>query len=108
MNIADMAIEIYVAESAILRAEKLAGMKGEEATKQQANMAKLYLYKAMDIVNNSGKEAIVSFTSGDEQKVMLMGLKRFTKLSEMINVVAVRREIADQMIAENKYCYNFL
>ncbi|MFT5617745.1 MAG: alkylation response protein AidB-like acyl-CoA dehydrogenase [Arenicella sp.] len=108
MSVADMAIEIYVAESAILRAEKLGSIKGEEATKQQANMAKLYLYKAMDIVNNSGKEAIVSFTTGDEQKVMLMGLKRFTKLSEMINVVAVRREIADTMIAENKYAYNFL
>ena len=107
MNIADMAIEIYVAESAILRAEKLVGMKGEEAVKQQVNMAKLYLYKAVDIVNTSGKEAIASFITGDEQKVMLMGLKRFTKLTELVNVKALRREIADVMIAANGYTFEF-
>jgi len=107
MNIADMAIEVYAAESAILRAEKLIGIKGEEAVKQQANMAKLYLYNAVDIVNKAGKDALASFTSGDEQKVMLMGLKRFTKLSELVNVTAIRREIADVMIAENKYAFEF-
>lgn len=107
MNIADMAIEIYVAESAILRAEKLMEMKGAEEVESQINMAKLYLYRATDIVNVNGKEAIASFTKGDEQKVMLMGLKRFTKATELVNVKALRRQIADTMIAKNSYAFEF-
>jgi alkylation response protein AidB-like acyl-CoA dehydrogenase len=102
MNLADMMIEIYAAESALLRAEKLSEKLGEEAAKQQVNMAKLYLYQAVEKVNVAGKEAIFSFTKGDEQKVLLMGLKRFTKI-DGINPKELRREIADYMIAKNKY-----
>lgn len=107
MNIADMAIEIYIAESALLRAEKLMGIKGEAAVEGQINMAKLYLYKATDLVAENGKEAIASFTTGDEQKVMLMGLKRFTKAVELVNVKALRRQIADTMIDKNSYAFEF-
>ncbi|MGB0521391.1 MAG: acyl-CoA dehydrogenase family protein [Flammeovirgaceae bacterium] len=107
MNIADMAIEIYIAESAILRAEKLMDMQGAAAVEAQINMAKLYLYRAVDIVNVSGKEAIASFTEGDVQKVMLMGLKRFTKTTELVNVKALRRQVADTMIAKNSYAFEF-
>ena len=70
-------------------------------------MAKLYLYRAVDIVNMSGKEALASFVTGDEQKVMLMGMKRFTKLNELPNVKVLRREVADTIIAENKYAFEF-
>ena len=73
----------------------------------QVNMAKLYLYRATDIVNRSGKEAIASFATGDEQKVMLMGLKRFTKMAELINVKELRRQIAGTMIAKNSYAFEF-
>ena len=104
MNIADMVIEVYCAESAILRAEKVQSMHGEEAAKYHEIMSKMYLYNAVDKVSLAGKEAIVSFTSGDEQKVMLMGLKRFTK-TNAINTKELRREIADHMIEKGYYPY---
>ncbi len=104
MNIADMMIEIYAAESTLLRAEKLIGIWGEEAARQQINMAKLYLYEAVEKINASGKEAIISFAKGDEQKVMLMGLKRFTKM-DLYNVKELRREIADHLIEKNEYAF---
>ena len=104
MNIADMVIEVYCAESAILRAEKVESLHGREANKYNELMAKAYLYEAIDKVQLAGKEAIASFTSGDEQKVMLMGLKRFTK-SNVINTKEIRREIADHMIEKGSYPY---
>ncbi|PIB34507.1 acyl-CoA dehydrogenase [Reichenbachiella sp. 5M10] len=102
MDVADMMIQIYAAESAVLRAEKLVSIQGAEASKLQINAAKVYLYDAADKINKAGKDAIASFTAGDEQKVMLMGLKRFTKTNP-VNVKVLRREIAEHMIAENKY-----
>jgi len=102
MNIADMMIEIYAAESALLRAEKLVGIKGAEACKLQTAAAQIYLYDATDKIHKAGKDAIASFTKGDEQKVMMMGLKRFTK-SNPLNVKDLRRMIADHLISENKY-----
>lgn len=104
MNIADMVIEVYCAESAILRAEKVEGIQGKEASKYHEIMSKVYLYEAVDKINSAGKEAISSFTSGDEQKVMHMGLKRFTKTSA-INTKDLRREVADQMIEKGYYPY---
>lgn len=102
---ANVLIEIYMAESAILRAEKLAESKGEEAVKEQIAMAKLYLYNAVENVNKAGKEAILYFSSGDEQRVMLMGLKRFTKYTNMPNAIALRTSIAAKVIEENTYCF---
>ncbi len=99
----DILIEIYMAESTILRAEKNAKRFGEEAQKEQVAMAKLYLYHAVDKVNLKGKEAIVSSAEGDEQRMMLMGLKRFTKYQNQPNVVALRNIIADKVTSENKY-----
>lgn len=102
MNLADVMIEIYASESAILRTEKLVSMKGEDACKNQIAMAQIYLSEAVDKINTAAKEAIGSFTKGDEQKVMLMGLKRFTK-SELYNTKELRRQIADYMIDQGKY-----
>ena len=102
MNLADVMIEIYAAESAILRAEKLVSIKGEEACKHQISMAQVYLSEAVEKINVAAKEAIASFTKGDEQKVMLMGLKRFTKM-DLINTKELRRQIADYMIEAGKY-----
>ncbi|HUH52172.1 MAG TPA: acyl-CoA dehydrogenase family protein [Flavobacterium sp.] len=100
---ADMLIEIYMAESGILRAEKLAKSKGEENAKEQIAMAKLYLYHAIDIIASKGKEGIISFSEGDEQRMMLMGLRRFTKYVNMPNIVELRETIASKVIGENKY-----
>jgi len=104
MNVADMAIEIYVAESVLLRVEKLTGIRGEAAVELQKQMALVYLHEAVEKVNNAGRAAITSFAEGDELRGMLMGLKRFTKIEPM-NLKDARREIADAMIAENKYIF---
>ena len=100
---ADILIEIYMAESAILRTEKNAKRFGAESQQEQIAMAKLYLYHAVDIINQKAKEGIVSFAEGDEQRMMLMGLKRFTKYENQPNVVELRKTIAAKAIAENKY-----
>ncbi|MCE2778230.1 MAG: acyl-CoA dehydrogenase family protein [Algoriphagus sp.] len=102
MNLADVMIEIYAAESVLLRTEKLVSLRGEAACAAQIAMSKIYLYEAIDKVEAAAKEAIVSFAKGDEQKVLLMGLKRFTK-PDFINPKELRRQVADVMIAEGKY-----
>ncbi|MDY0986105.1 acyl-CoA dehydrogenase family protein [Flavobacterium sp. CFBP9031] len=105
MAASDILIEIYMAESTILRTEKLAKAQGEDKVQEQIAMAKLYLYKAVDIVNLRGKEGIASFAEGDEQRMMLMGLKRFTKYTNLPNVVALREKIAAKLVAEDTYCF---
>lgn len=105
MAASDILIEIYMAESTILRTEKLAKKEGEDKVQEQIAMAKLYLYHAVDIVNQKGKEGIVSFAEGDEQRMMLMGLKRFTKYTNMPNVIGLREKIAAKIISENKYTF---
>lgn len=104
MNIADMAIETFVAESALLRLMKLVQRKGEAAAALQTDIVRTYLYDAADRINKSGKDAINAFAEGDEQRMMLLGLKRFTK-AEPFNAKEARRKIADQLIAENKYIF---
>ncbi|AWG27029.1 acyl-CoA dehydrogenase family protein [Flavobacterium kingsejongi] len=105
MAASDMLIEIYMAESVILRTEKLATNKGQENVKEQIAMAQLYLYKAVDIVNLKGKEGIASFAEGDEQRMMLMGLRRFTKYTNLPNVAALRETIAKKLIEDNSYSF---
>jgi Acyl-CoA dehydrogenase, C-terminal domain len=104
MNVADMIIEVYVCESAILRAEKLIGIKGAEALALQTDMVRIYLQDAVARVNTAGREAIQSYAEGDELRVMLMGLKRFTKV-EPFNTKDARRRIADALLEENKYIF---
>ncbi|MGY4385331.1 alkylation response protein AidB-like acyl-CoA dehydrogenase [Pedobacter sp. UYP24] len=104
MNIADMASYVYVAESAMLRTEKLVSIKGQEACEGQLNMMKIYFVEAVDGVNKAGKEALWAFAEGDELRMMMVGLRRFTKM-EPFNVKDVRQKVAQQVIAANKYCY---
>ena len=106
MAASDILIQTYMAESAILRTEKNAKRFGEEAQAAQIAMSKLYLYRAVDIVQQKGKEAIVSFAEGDEQRMMLMGLKRFTKYTNQPNVVKLRTQIADKVAADNGYTFD--
>ncbi len=104
MNIADMASYVYVAESAMLRTEKLVSKRGEEACSGQINLMKIYFNEAVDAVNKAGKEALWAFGEGDELRMMLVGLRRFTKM-EPFNVKAVRQEVALEMINANKFLY---
>jgi len=101
----DILIQIYLAESAILRAEKLAKREGEENVKEQIAMAKLNLFHAIDVIETAGKHSIISFAEGDEQRMMLMGLKRYIKYNNMPNIIELRNIIADKITKENKYCF---
>ena len=104
MNLADMGLQIYAAESALLRAQKLILMKGEEAVARQIEMVKVYVYDASSHVNKAGKDAINSFAEGDMRRMLLMGLKRYTKSTD-INPKALRRNIAATMLEANAYCF---
>ncbi|SOE21481.1 Acyl-CoA dehydrogenase [Spirosomataceae bacterium TFI 002] len=104
MACADMVIEIYVAESALLRLEKLVSAQGEEALSLQKDMVMVNLHNAVAKCNVAGREAIQSFAEGDELRVMLMGLKRFTKIEPM-NTKDARRRIADALLADGKYIF---
>jgi alkylation response protein AidB-like acyl-CoA dehydrogenase len=104
MNLADMLIEGYAAESAILRTEKLILKNGEEAVARQIDMARIYLYNAVDKVNKAGREAIYGFAEGDELRLMLLGLKRFTKV-EPYNLKEARRRVADHLVTKNSYTF---
>lgn len=102
MQVADMAIEVYVLESAILKTEKLAGRLGEAACAERIDMVVNYTHRAANKVNMAGKEAIFAIAEGDEQRMMLLGLKRFTK-TDAVNLKEIRRRIAAKMLAENRY-----
>lgn len=102
MNIADMAIITYHAESALLRLEKLTTLKGEAATSVQADIVKTYIYDAADAINKAGKDALNAFAEGDELRMMNIGLKRFTKV-EPFNTKEARRRICAQLVADNGY-----
>ena len=104
MNIADMAIEIYHVESALLRVIKLTEQKGEAEAALHADMMRTYLYDAADKINKAGKDALNSFADGDELRMMHIGLKRFTKV-EPFNTKDARRRVAAKLLEENKYCF---
>ena len=101
----DILIEIYMAESTILRTEKNVKRTSEKEQCVQIAMSKLYLYNAVNIIEDKGKESIISFAEGDEQRMMLMGLKRYTKYTNYPDIVDLRNEIAEKVKAENKYCF---
>ena len=100
---ADILIEIYMAESGLLRAEKNLKRFGADSQATQIAMAQLYLYQAVDIISQRAKEGIASMSEGDEQRMMLMGLKRFTKYHNLPNVASLRTKIADRLITDNGY-----
>jgi alkylation response protein AidB-like acyl-CoA dehydrogenase len=104
MYLADMVIETYVSESLQLRVEKLAGQRGEEAVQDQIDMMQVYIRDAADKIFKSGKEALNAFSDGDERRMIMVGLKRFTKTEDM-NTTTARRRVAAKLIEENKYCF---
>ncbi len=102
MNIADMSIEVFNAECALLRVMKLTDTRGEVATSIQADIMHTYIYDAADRINKAGKDALNSFAEGDELRMMHIGLKRFTKV-DPFNAKDARRRIADKLISDGTY-----
>jgi hypothetical protein len=102
MYIADMAIDTFVAESALLRAQKLVDQRGAAAAAFELDITRTFIYDAADRIGKSGRDAINAFADGDEQRMMLLGIKRFTKV-EPFNGKDARRRIADRLISDNRY-----
>ncbi len=102
MNIADIIGYAYVAESTLLRAEKLYHQQGADAVAAQVDIARIYLHSAIDKAYIAGKEALNSFAEGDELKMMMVGLRRFTK-AEPYNIKEARQRIAKRLIEANRY-----
>jgi alkylation response protein AidB-like acyl-CoA dehydrogenase len=102
MNIADMSILTYHAESALLRLEKLSKTKSEAELAVQTAIVKTYIYDAADAINKAGKDALNSFADGDELRMMHIGLKRFTKV-DPFNTKEARRTICAQLVADDGY-----
>jgi len=102
MNLADILIELYIAESTILRVEKLIVQKGEKAADIQKEIAVIYLHYAVEKAANAAKQAIYAFAEGDELKLMLLGLKRFTKI-DPYNLKDARRKVANYAIDKGEY-----
>lgn len=98
LNASEILNQIYMAESAVLRAEKHFAPNSVEAA-----MAQLNLYKAVEKIIAAAKEGIVSFAEGDEQRMMLSGLRRFTKYTNTPNVVALTEKIAKHFVDKGSY-----
>jgi len=98
MNLSDIMIETYVSESLLLRVEKLVKLRGEENCQFEIEIMKSYIYDAADKINKLGKDALNSFSSGDDLRIMLMGLKRYTK-QDPLNITQSKRMIAETAIS---------
>ena len=97
--------EIYMVESAMLRAEKIAAVKGNDVAANAVKLVQLQLFKSVEIIKTEATRGIVSFAEGDEQRMMLSGLRRFTRYNEYPNVVNLKNDIAQLIIEKNEYVY---
>jgi alkylation response protein AidB-like acyl-CoA dehydrogenase len=102
MHIADMAMITFHAESALLRVTKLSAAKKEDELSFELDILHTFLYDSADKIDKHGKDAINAFADGDEQRMLLLGLKRFSKANPF-NSKAAKRRIADRLIALGKY-----
>ncbi|MFM9008105.1 MAG: acyl-CoA dehydrogenase, partial [Bacteroidota bacterium] len=103
MRIADMIIDTFMSESMLLRAMKSATEGAAQADLHVA-MARVYLQDSMDRMQVNGRQSVLAMSKGDQQRMLLMGLKRFTK-SEGYNAVLARRAVSDALTSSNRYCF---
>ena len=103
-NISDCIIQVYVAESVVLRLKKMEALKGEEACKLYRDMADVFVYDAASRIAKFAKDTTYSFAYGEVRNLLEKGISNFTWVAG-VNVKEARRRIADQLIDENKYCF---
>ena len=104
MGIADIIMDTYAMETAILRARKLAASEGESAAERYLDMTRVFCNDAVGRIESRAKSTLAGMSEGDELRTLLAALRRFTKLQPM-NTIAARQRIADDMIAANKWIY---
>ena len=104
MGIADIIIDTYAMETAILRARKLAAKQGEDASARYLDMTRVFCNDAVERIEAKAKNTLAAMAEGDELRTLLAALRRFTKLQPM-NTIVARQRIADELIAANKWIY---
>ena len=104
MGIADIIMDAYAMETAILRARKLVAAKGENASERYLDMTRVFCNDAVGRIETRAKTTLSGMAEGDELRTLLAALRRFTKLQPM-NTIAARQRIADAMIEKNKWVY---
>jgi alkylation response protein AidB-like acyl-CoA dehydrogenase len=104
MGIADIVIDAFAMESAILRAQKLSAAQGEEAAARYIDMTRVFCNDAVERIEAHAKNTLAGMSEGDELRTLLAALRRFTKLTPM-NTIVARQRIADVLIKANKYAY---
>jgi hypothetical protein len=104
LGIADIIMDTYAMESAILRAQKLAASQGEDTAARFLDMTRVFCSDAVQRIDVSAKNTLAAMAEGDELRTLLAALRRFTKLTPM-NTVAARQRIANVMIQANKWTY---
>ena len=101
MYLADMLMDTFMAESMLLRAMKMQGGMAPLAL----DITRVFISDAADRINHAGKNAINAFADGDDQRMMLLGMKRFTKV-QPLNTKQLRRSIANQLVTGSKYLFD--
>jgi alkylation response protein AidB-like acyl-CoA dehydrogenase len=104
IGIADIIMDAYAMESAILRTQKLAGSQGEEAAARYIDMTRVFCNDAVERIEARAKNTLAGMAEGDELRTLLAALRRFTKLTP-VNTIVARQRIAAAMIEANKYVY---
>jgi alkylation response protein AidB-like acyl-CoA dehydrogenase len=105
LNCADIIMEAYQMESAILRTKKLAAVGGEDAAGRKIDMAAVYCNDAIQRVDIKARNTIAAIAEGDEGRTLLVALKRFTKNNSPVNTIVARQRIADVLIQANTYAF---
>jgi alkylation response protein AidB-like acyl-CoA dehydrogenase len=104
IGIADIIMDAYAMESAILRTQKLAAAQGEEAAARYVDMTRVFCNDAVERIEARAKNTLAGMAEGDELRTLLAALRRFTKLTP-VNTIVARQRIADVMIEANRYVY---
>ena len=104
MGIADIIMDAYAMETAILRARKLAAVQGEEAVARYLDITRVFCNDAVQRIEVQAKNTIAGMSEGDELRTLLTALRRFTKL-QPLNTIAARQRIAEELISANKWIY---
>lgn len=105
LNCADIIMDAYQMETAILRAKKCAEKNGEDSVGRQIDMASVYCNDAIQRIEMKARNTIAAIAEGDEGRTMLVALKRFTKNNSPVNTIAARQRIADVLIGANTYVF---
>jgi alkylation response protein AidB-like acyl-CoA dehydrogenase len=105
LNTADIIMDAYQMESAILRAEKLKNAKGEASATLVGDIAAVFCNDAIQRIEMKARNTLIAIAEGDEGRTLLVALKRFTKNNSPVNTIAARQRIADAMISANTYIF---